>query len=229
MVIWELSPGVTQTYPLSSTYYCPLFSTDNVELAILGETARCQMEKCEILYSLLFIYSSMCLNERLRLHTQFLVSEHRSQPWKTLLSPGAGCVQGGMRAGAWSCLLAVQWLLSASEVPEHRGKGGGAAKGKVSPCFLGKFNVLAVQMETCIPGKCLPPLQALISQGCVGQGVVGFFTFPWHRLTPGPTGILAMSPAGSTAPALSCCFSHLNSFNIYSLYSLNTRMLRWLF
>lgn len=34
----------------------------------------------------------------------------------------------------------MQSLVSASEVPEHRGKGGGAAKGEVSLYFLDKFN-----------------------------------------------------------------------------------------
>lgn len=67
--------------------------------------------------------------------------EHRSsrRPW---LVPGAGSVQGGMRSGSPEQLLAVavQCPVSASEVPEPRGKGGGAAKGKESLYFWDKCN-----------------------------------------------------------------------------------------
>lgn len=143
----------------------------------------------------------------------------------------SGCVQGGVRAGAWSscCLLAVQWFLCASEVPEHRGKGEGAAKGKVSPCFLGKFNASGSSDGDMHPWEVFATTAGINLQGPRWTGSGWVLHFPLAQA--GPTGIPAMSPAcsspapaGSTPPALRSCFSHLNSFNIYSLYSLNTRI-----
>lgn len=214
---------------------------------MMGETALCQTEKSEILYSLLFIYSSTCLNERLRAHTQLLEPSlgHLSGGAQTpTLEDPALCLELSLsrlgwalepRAafGCWLCnhLFLLQRCQSAvgkvQELPRERSHS-------VSWTNL---MLLEVQMETRIPGKCLPPWLALISQGHGGGWVSSPFlgtswallipqgSLPWAPALPHTS----MAPAGSTPPALRSCFIHLNSFNIYSLYSLKTRMLQWIF
>lgn len=212
MNLWslgELSPGGYSNLPTLMHLLLPFFfSVDSMELAMMGETAPCQMEKCEILYSLLFIDLSMCLNERLRTaHTPPGAILGAPLWWSTgptfrrpFLVPGAGSVQGGTRSGSLEQLLAVGCAITCvcSKVPEHRGKGGGAAKGKVSLCFLDKFNASgssdgdmhSLEVFTTTTGINLPGTGWAV-------GGVGCFTFPWHKLTtsPGPTGILPVTSA----------------------------------
>lgn len=124
-------------------------------------------------------------------------------PWSTCptfrrpcLVPGAGSVQGGMRSGSLEQLLVVQSSVFASEVPEHRGKGGGAAKGKVSLCFLDKFNACGSWDGDMHPWEVSITTAGINLPGTGwALGWLGCFTFPWHKMTTSdPTGILAMSP-----------------------------------
>lgn len=170
-----------------------------------------------MLYSSLFIYSSTSLNERLSalpmppaaicwhgpVWSTFLV-DHWHQRWQILLCAWRLDLSSqvwGPRSLEQPLLFwsAVQWLISASEAPKHRGKGGGVAKRNVWLYFLDKINASGNsdgdmhpwEMFTVVAGINLPELL------CWRVWWLGWLTLPWHKLaiSPRPAGTLAMSPA----------------------------------
>lgn len=134
-----------------------------------------------MLYSSLFIYSSTSLNERLmpsagmgRCGAPFW--------WTTGTNVGRSCfVPGGWIwaarcevLGAWnSHCCSGQLCNDLFLLQRHQstvGKVQELPRGMSGSISWTKSMLLEIPMETCIPGKCLPLLLALISQSCcVGE------------------------------------------------------------
>lgn len=141
-----------------------------------------------MLYSSLFIYSSTSLNERLSalpmppaaicwhgpVWSTFLV-DHWHQRWQILLCAW----RLDLSSQVWGPRSLEQPLLSGQLcndlflLQRHQstvGKVEELPRGMSGSISWTKSMLLEIPMETCIPGKCLPLLLALISQSCcVGE------------------------------------------------------------